>query len=139
MIFQLLQLSNGSELSCEVVVVDIWHTLKQNLSTCQMEKITKIDGMDATIAETNYSILGLSFYTNKKVFYLPVDVAERFPNLVAYDASECAIKKISKANFVGLEKLRSLALVENHIEKIYSNTFEDLVELEYLWLCKRIF
>jgi hypothetical protein len=127
---------NGVKIVCENVVDDVWHTLGENFTTCQMEKTTRIDGKYVSIASKNDSILGLSFYTNKNIFYLPVYLAGSFPNLIAYDGSECSIREISKANFAGLTNLKSLALVENEIVKIFSNTFEDLVELEYLWLCE---
>ena len=101
-----------------------------------MEKATNIDGINMTISNVDKTVQGLSFYTNKQIMFLPVNVADNFNNLVAYDASECSITKISRVNFVGLGRLRSLALVGNQIEKIYIETFEDLKNLEILWLCK---
>ena len=89
-----------------------------------------------TISNVDSSIRGLSFYTNKKIMFLPVNVAESFNNLIAYDASECSITIISRENFAGMEHLRSLALVGNQIEKIYSDVFEGLENLEHLWMCK---
>lgn len=93
-----------------------------------------IDEYNETISTKDDAILALSFYTNKKIQYLPVKVAESFPNLIAYGADNTSVKEISKENFKGLTKLRTLGLIGTEIEKIYSDTFEDLVNVEVLWL-----
>jgi Leucine-rich repeat (LRR) protein len=75
---------------------------------------------------------GFNFNYNKKIFYLPIDVAEKFPYLTVYGASDCSVKEISKLNFNGLKNLNILELSNNQIEKIDSDTFQDLVALEKL-------
>ena len=51
-----------------------------------------------------------------------------------YDASETSIKEIFKDNFKNLRKLCTLKLSANTIEIIFNDTFEDLVELQNLFL-----
>lgn len=84
----------------------------------------------------NDNVTGLRMYGNKKIKFLPLSIDKVIPNLVAYSASHCTIKTISKDNFKNLNKLKELHLRDNLIEKIYGNTFEDLVALEQLNLRK---
>lgn len=101
---------------------------------------TKIDSEEFTILSTgeptNLSILGLSFYSNKQISFLPVQVDVTFPKLVGYSAGSCSIKTISKTNFKNLRNLKDLSLRMNQIETIENDTFEDLIALEVLWLGK---
>lgn len=80
------------------------------------------------------SVEGFTSYTNKNIRFLPENPAEKFPNLIIMWAQDCSIEKISKKNFQDLNKLRGLALSSNLIEKITSDTFEDLVSLTHLYL-----
>jgi Leucine-rich repeat (LRR) protein len=73
---------------------------------------------------------------NKNIQFLPENVGDRFPNLLYHNASNCNITNVSKKNFQGLFKLKVLDLSHNRIEKIPSNTFDDLDELEQLLLRK---
>lgn len=73
---------------------------------------------------------------NQNVEFLPIHISNKFPNLVSYDANRCAIKEISKTNFENLFHLKMLNLIGNRLKTIVSNTFEDLVNLEFLLLGK---
>lgn len=100
-----------------------------------MQNMTSIDHFGLTIASVkDDSLNGLTFYGNKKVYFLPINLAKSFPKLVAYGADECSIKIISKDNFKALNKLTYLGLQDNFIERIQTNTFEDLTSLEGLTL-----
>jgi hypothetical protein len=97
---------------------------------------TSIDVEGATFsAPKDDSIKALNFWYNTKIKFLPVRVAETFPSLTAYMAAGCSLKKISKENFRNMDRLKLLWLQNNQITIINGNTFEDLHELEQLWLC----
>jgi Leucine-rich repeat (LRR) protein len=103
-----------------------------------MDERTKIDSKETTIAITrDETIEGLSFWCNYRIKYLPIQVSEKFPNLLAYQASYCSITEISKDHFQGLSKLKLLHLAANQIEKISTDTFEELVALEGLDLSNK--
>lgn len=82
------------------------------------------------------TVKGIEFFGNVNVSYLPVNIAEIFPNLVGYGAGNCSIKSISKANFQGLTSLKELLLFENFIETIPNNIFDGLTSLEFINLGK---
>lgn len=87
----------------------------------------KINNNDDTITELNIE-------WNRKILFLPVEVADSFPNLKMYSVRQCAIKKITRENFANLRKLLWLYFFSIPIETIYDDTFEDLVMLEGLGL-----
>jgi Leucine rich repeat len=104
---------------------------------CEMTYKTSINTSDETISITrNESLNGLSFFNNKKMFNLPVNVAEKFPNIVIYTAGGCSLKEVLYKNFKSLYKLKGLNLQQNQIEKITSDTFVDLKELVWIYLSK---
>lgn len=80
------------------------------------------------------SVEGFSTFGNRKIKFLPETLAEKFPNLIIMWAQSCSIEKISKNNFKSLNKLRGLAIGDNRIEKIASNTFGDLLSLTHLYM-----
>lgn len=82
------------------------------------------------------TVEGIEMWKNKKILYLPENVAPQLPNLKVYNAYSCSILAISRINFRGLKNLQGLYLGRNQIEKIDNGTFDDLVELEVLSLCE---
>lgn len=98
-----------------------------------------------SIASDGYNIFNakdeqmewLTLNTNKKVYFFPVDIASKFPNLIMITAHACSIEAISRKNFRNLNKLIHLEFYSNKIERIESDTFKDLVALEYLWISKK--
>jgi Leucine-rich repeat (LRR) protein len=107
---------------------------KEKEKTCKMDKTTSIDFPNTTISKRDEKIVRLTFYKNKKIFFLPENVSASFPNLTTYDASECNITEIWKKNFQGLSKLNSLSLNNNQIKMIATDTFVDLTLLALLYL-----
>lgn len=130
---------DAKEVACEKVTVLSWGEPIGKAKTCHMMHTTTINEPGATISsrDEDEAMAGLSFYTNMKIFYLPESVDGIFPNLMGYSAPFCFVKEISKVNFQGLKKVKFLYLQYNQIEKIPSNTFEDLVELEKVELRKK--
>lgn len=101
--------------------------------SCSMKDYTAINAPNCTLsAQRNELVEGLNFDGNKKISYLPLNVYKNFPNLLVMSADSCFIIVIIKDNFKNLEKLEELWLYGNLIERIESNTFEDLKNLEWL-------
>lgn len=117
---------------CESIEIATW--LVGTVNTCHMKRTTKIEASGVSISIKDESVKAIDFDGNKNIRFLPERPAENFPDLLMYDARACSIKAISKENFKGLGKLRRLFLINNHIKKVDSNTFEDLQSLEVLWL-----
>lgn len=124
------------QVSCEKIEAYNWHAAGMQL-TCFMTESVAINSSDFTISsERNENIGGLDFTYNTKVYFLPIAIDTTFPDLVGYDASFCSLTELSKDNFKNLVKLTTLWLNSNKIEKILSETFQDLIALEFLALGK---
>lgn len=120
------------EVSCDYVRFEYETGL-----TCSMSRIAFINTTGVTIsASRNESIMALTLILNNKIKYLPENIVEKFPNLDIYFAKFCSLTSISKRNFNGLSVLTKISLKDNKIEKIPSDTFEDLKNLKSLDLGK---
>lgn len=129
--------ADTKEISCENVGDAGWHEPVNTAKTCSMMATTSINEPNVTISTRDESVQGLEFTDNKKIFHLPINVVDSFPNLLGYDGHGCNIKEISLQNLKGLSKLNQLFLQGNQLEKISSNTFDDLVALQELCLRER--
>lgn len=147
MIFVLLIIKLGQpasatgSISCETLGTDSWYRIGA-LRSCRMRGNTSITSDSFIVnSSADSSVLGMTFYSNKNIFYLPIRVSENFPNLVAFGAGYCSIKALYKSNFKNLFNLKNLELSSNQIEKIESGIFGDLTSLEILWLgsCRWIY
>lgn len=78
------------------------------------------------------SVNAISFSFNQKIDFLPIQVEQKFPNLIEYRAAKCALRRVTKANFEFLNKLEALRLSGNRIERIASDTFEGLFKLKLI-------
>lgn len=83
---------------------------------------------------TNESVEGFAMRHNKFIEFLPVKVADKFPNLIAYSAFNCSVKSIFPDNFYNLSKLEGLGLAYNQIEVINATFFDELIALKVLKL-----
>jgi Leucine rich repeat len=129
--------SSLNEISCEKADDFVWdHAGAQH--TCYLNLKTVIKSPDATIKYRDVTVQGIYFHKNKNVEFLPMNISEKFPNLVVYAASMCSVKALKTENFRKLFKLRHLWLEYNHIEEIASDSFMDLKSLERIELreCK---
>lgn len=135
---QALLFASGSEGPCEKIEKHSYWSITN--PTCVMTATTVINSVGFLITTPrNDSVEGFLSIFNKKIEYLPENMAEQFPNLVFIQAQDCSIKAISKQNLKNLKRLRFLALIQNSITKIESDTFGDLLALEELWLSEFIF
>lgn len=99
-----------------------------------MNGTTVVDAPDYSIITENQStrdesVKCLYFEHNKKVEFLPINVDKMFPALEVYIAYECSLSRVTKSNFKNLAKIKILTLSYNKIERISTDTFEDLVAL----------
>jgi Leucine-rich repeat (LRR) protein len=102
---------------------------------CLIGETTVIDKDDFEMS-SNANFTYLIFTSNWKVAFLPIKVEKVFPALVYYLANGLLLTKVSKKNFEGLSLLKNLSLYANRIEEIQAGTFESLVSLKMLDLCK---
>lgn len=108
----------------------------ETLTTCFIKHPSRIGSNDYTIKNTDESLTELMILNNRKILFLPIEVAKSFPNLLLYSVSDVPVKNIAKINFANLSKLIKLYIYSLQIETIYSDTFEDLTSLEVLILSK---
>lgn len=82
------------------------------------------------------SMLGFKVSDNKEISFLPVKVAEKFPNLEIYSASRAVVKEVWKKNFESLKYLKVLYLNNNQLKRLPNDVFADLKELRVIDLGK---
>ena len=130
------------EVTCENEEM-FWPSLNETLLTCVISSDQIIDGPDYMISVNAPSALPLvdsdtvqaiSIANNKKIKFLPQNIHETFPNLIAMSAAGDSLETISKNNFKNLKKLKSLNLSGNQIKTFDGDSFEDLTSLEDLSL-----
>lgn len=126
------------EIACESFKNGSW-TFEGREHICYMTVATSINSNDFKILSSgNESIKALTFFENRKIQYLPVDIYKSFPNLTEILGHSCSIRSLYKDNFRNLWMLKELWLIDNQIERINSDTFEDLTALEWLDLSKKL-
>lgn len=105
---------------------------------CELDLDTRIDAPDYKFAnDVKYKIFEFLIISHQPdVEFLPVSVHESFPNLTAYLIRKTPVRKISKKNFEKMYKLKVLALDQNEIEVIKSDTFEDLINVDRISICE---
>jgi Leucine rich repeat len=122
----------SKEIGCESFKNGSW-TFEGRDHICYMTVKTSINSNDVKIVPNgDEMITALTFFENRKIHYLPVDIFKSFPNLTEILGHSCSIRSLYKSSFRSLRNLKELWLVDNQIEKINSDTFEDLTALEWL-------
>lgn len=119
-------------IQCERIAEEGWWPFP-TWTACYMDGTTEINSRDFFITPPvdDITVEILRFSKNKKIRFLP---EVKFPLLTSYYAGWCSVESIDRLNFRGLRKLKELRLQNNAIEKIETNTFEDLPSLKYLSL-----
>lgn len=132
------QVSN--DVRCEEFKLSSWfnHGDISSIKTCFMKSpsLSTIKNAGTFSPPSDDTVEGINLSGNRNVRFLPVNPAEKFPNLISFDARSSSIEDISRSNFVGLTKLVKLYLENNLIKRISDDTFGDLIGLEYLSLSK---
>lgn len=128
-----LSSKNLKEVKCKHSSVQ-WNYFKRSLFSCRIEN-QKIDDIGFTITRSsNTTVELLDIQNATEVKYLPANIAEKFPHIVAFQVYDCSVESINEVNFKNLLKLRYLHLPRNEIEHIDNNAFRDLIKLEWLSL-----
>lgn len=110
-----------------------WNNLPRNLKSCFVENIIQVDNENFIISsKADRSTLGFGIRLKEGVKFLPTNLYEVFPNLIAIDIYECSVTSVNKSHFKNLTKLETLGLSNNMIENISGYSFDDLVNLEDL-------
>lgn len=107
----------------------------KKLRTCLIRN-QAIDS-DRTVVKRSADALqiqGLNIDNNNNVKFLPEKLGETYPELTAMRVSHCAVKKLEKKHFEGLNKLMFMSMFGNKIETISSDAFKDLSSLQFLHL-----
>jgi Leucine-rich repeat (LRR) protein len=103
-------------------------------NTCKLDGQTINDVGFSVASPADSTVQAFYISNNPMVEYLPENLSEKFPNIVAAGVWDCGVKSINEKNFKGLHKLIVLNLINNMIEGIDSNAFKDNKKLEYLRL-----
>ena len=104
--------------------------LLKDLLTCRIYD-QKIDREGFSVAdEPNLSVQGFIIKHNTEVNFLPENIAQSFPGLIAYSVSYCTIRTVNGDHFKGLNKLEILNLQHNEIESIDGDSFKELKKLK---------
>lgn len=112
----------------------------RNISTCLVENqnfnISSVDNetiIDVTIQGSyDDTVLGFAMINNENDHFLPVDIAEKFPNLTDFQASDSLVTTIGNNHFKGLAELVRLNLKGNKIESFSDHAFSDCKKLEFI-------
>lgn len=112
-----------------------WNAFEMELWTFTINEHESILSHDFEIdSEKLPYVKALNIKPNSRIRFLPVFVANTFPNLIAYGASNCSLTEISDESFKYLYKLQFILLQNHRISIITSNAFANLKRLKYLYL-----
>jgi hypothetical protein len=129
--------ADASSISCHQTETRAW-TYLGTIKRCIIDRAASIPTLGYQInSARDETVEGFDIQYLITMFYLPDSPSEQFPYLQGYSAYRSSVKEISHANFKNLKQLRMLWLSGNQIEKINSNTFNDLESLEWLYLGKQ--
>lgn len=127
----LANVADGNGIKCGVIA------LCRNFNTCcYVAASIAITSTNVTFAKRDVAVNELYFTNNEKIFYLPVLVYKKFPNLLRLNAINCSVREVRRENFERLNKLFAVNLSKNFIETIADDTFENLSKLQEIDLCK---
>lgn len=108
-----------------------------DVKTCTIGSAISINEVGMTISlDRDESVDGFDISSNQKIFFLPDNIAKTFPNLVIYTSYKSPIEAVFRSNFHGLQNLKRLDINHNQIERIEVDTFNDLLQLESLYMGK---
>lgn len=127
-------MSNAEEKRVQCDTIDYQF---RGLQTCYMHGETTIDSRGFLISSAKDRGMQQMFIGfKKKVFYLPENIDEKYPDIVHIWAQSSSIKSISNGVFDNLIALKELKLYNNQIEEIEGETFKNLKSLVELDLSK---
>lgn len=80
------------------------------------------------------TVMAFSIKYNKFIKFLPENLSDTFPELIAISIKNCSVKNLYAKPFKNLRKLQILLVKENEIEYVPGDAFKDLIKLEHLEL-----
>lgn len=88
--------------------------------------------VDSTVAKEN--IVAVYIEGTPEVEYLPISIAQNFPNVQIILAGNNSIKALSDLNFAGATKVTAIVLSDNQIETLTASMFAgvpNLIRLDF--------
>lgn len=111
-----------------------WFHFNDTFLTCEIRNQNMKSGSIVIISSRDTSIKGFVTKNKKNVDFIPTNVAEIYPSLIAFEVFNCSLKSVSGNMFRELPDLRYLNLARNKIEAIESKVFQNQAKLEKLAL-----
>lgn len=84
---------------------------------------------DHVEGKSNEDVDAISF-SNFKIYQIPKNISQFFPNLKTLTMNSCSVKSISKHDLMGLKHLQQLNLTGNLLTNLPNNLFETTPNLE---------
>lgn len=84
--------------------------------------------------EPDTTVEGFEVFKNSKMQFLPRHIGKRFPNLLDFWASDCGLTIVRDFYFANMRNARSLFLAKNKIAMIETDSFKDLISVQWLSL-----
>lgn len=108
--------------------------LDRNTFRCLADQKIESADYSVEIEPTETSVENFRINQNIYVKFLPKNIGEKFPNLMEFDVSECALSGVRNFYFKNMRNLKFLILMKNKIATIESDAFKDLVSVEALFI-----
>lgn len=111
-----------------------WPYFDANLLTCRVNMRKIITQFSIISSPNNMSVTAISIKNEKDIEFIPVNIDEKYPNLIAFQARNCSIGSLNEHIFNNLSDLKLINLAHNKIITVGNNIFDDQNMLEYLEL-----
>lgn len=136
----------GEQLSCNIFN-STWKYLDASFEGCNIENQTIKKEESRIISPFNVTLKAFSIKNNYDVKFIPVNIGEKFPNILVFQIFNCSVKKIGKTHFNNLFQLRQIVLTNNVIAEVDDQPFQNQRQLEWLslsnnkitWLYGKVF
>lgn len=137
--YLVLCISVFGEATCNKTVTCIirdnnWSYYGKTLKTCEVKNQAIQSEGYVLKAKPDTSVKAFSIKNNKYVKFIPENLSENFPELMAISIKNCSVKNLYAKPFKNLRKLQILLVKENEIEYVPGDAFIDLINLEHLEL-----
>lgn len=133
------EVSCTSLIACsEDLAGEFFEAYNRSSGCCELKYGTHIESPDYTFAaNSQYKSLEIIYIIHQhNIEFLPVSVHKMFPILKFYVVENTHVQKLSKQNFEKMYEISMIYLEGNQIEVIRSDTFQDLVNLKEIYICK---
>jgi hypothetical protein len=120
----LLSVASLEEVKCEITSVK-WKYIDKTLMSCRIMN-QLINGPDFTVAdfESQETVEGFSINNNFQVKFIPKNLAQKLPNLIAFEIYNCSVESVEDHHFQGLSELISLFFVGCGISHNVNGSFK---------------